>query len=205
MRLYVLIIYGFIGCVHIPYVFLIISVWKQCPFVPLTWRCPSSLWTPIHSHQNWTWYSSQKYKGKLMFFSLFWESTLIISKFWPDFGPKKQSNILQKHFSSFHIKYSAVQGYIWKCILFHTIRSSTSPNIMNLSDACEVIFTTSSNFAGRDRRIPWGLEGNLRGMWVAWECGSCAVISAAVSLESLPFFRGVHTVCHRYMYSLRKK
>lgn len=189
MRLYVFIIYGFIGCVHSPYVFLIISVWKQCPFVPLTWHCPSSLRTLIHSHQIWTRYSSQKYKGKLISFSLFWVSTLIISKFWPDFGPKEQSNILQKHFSSFHVQYSAVQEYIWKCILFQTIRSSTSLNIMNLSDACEVIFTTSSNFAGRDRRIPWGLESNLRGMWVAWERGSCAVISAAVSLEGLSFFR----------------
>lgn len=76
---------------------------------------------------------------------------------------------------------------------------------MNLSDACEVIFTTSSNFAGRDRRILWGLESNLRGMWVAWERGSRAVISAAVSLEGLPFFRGVHTAYLRYVYSLRKK
>lgn len=88
MRLYVFIIYGFIGCVHIPYAFLIISVWKQCPFVPLTGHRPSSLRTLILSYQNWTWYSSQKYKGKLMFFFLFFLSVYsdhkqILARFWP--------------------------------------------------------------------------------------------------------------------------
>lgn len=99
MRLCVFIVYGFIGCVHIPYAFLIISIWKQCAFVPLRWPCPSSLLTLTFSHQNWTQYSSQKYKGRVLFFfvlSVYPDHKQILARF----GSKKQSSILQIHVSS---------------------------------------------------------------------------------------------------------
>lgn len=188
MRLYVFIIYGFIGCVHIPYVFLIISIWKQCPFVPLTWPCPSSLLSLIYSHQNWTRYSSQKHKGRLTLF-------FFVSSVCPDhkqirarFGPKKQSNISQMYFSSFHITVLCRNTY-GNAFYFMPLSHLPPQTSCIYLVECEVIFTTSSNFPGRDQRILWGLESNLRGMRVAWAPGSCVVISAAVLLEGLHFSR----------------